>query len=295
MIGSRMSCSGKVSLSLRRVGRGGLRRGAPILARMPRRSLVARIARARRSLARDIAVARERDPAATSTAEVLLCYPGLHALWMHRVSHRLYLRGARLPARVLSQASRFLTGVEIHPGATIGPGLFIDHGMGVVIGETTEIGEDVTIYQGVTLGGTGKDSGKRHPTVRDGVIVGTGARVLGPVEVGEGAKIGAGSIVIKDVPANSTVVGNPGRPVIVDGQRVPRDVHHPDIDHVRLPDPVAEAMACLVRRVGELERDLADLRAGRPLAMREVDDDDCLPTAQEEISTILGLNPGAGI
>ena len=168
--------------------------------------------------------------------------------------------------------------------------------MGVVIGETTEIGEDVTLYQGVTLGGTGKDTGKRHPTVQDGVIVGTGARVLGPVLVGEGAKIGAGSIVVKDVPANSTVVGNPGRPVIVDGQRVPRDVHHPDIEHTRLPDPVAEAMACLVRRVTELEQDLADLRAGRtPVSRVNGSAEDCLPTAQEEISSILGLNPGAGI
>jgi serine O-acetyltransferase len=261
---------------------------------MPRRSLLGGIRQAARSLSRDVEVARERDPAARSLAEVMLCYPGLHALWMHRAAHAMYLRGMRLPARLVSQVSRFLTGIEIHPGATIGPGLFIDHGMGVVIGETTEIGEDVTIYQGVTLGGTGKETGKRHPTVHDGVIVGTGARVLGPVVLGEGAKVGAGAIVIKDVPANSTVVGNPGRPVIVDGQRVPRDVHHPDIEHTRLPDPVAEAMACLVRRVGELERDLADLRAGRE-PRRKPDDEDCLPTVQEEISTILGLNPGAGI
>jgi serine O-acetyltransferase len=168
--------------------------------------------------------------------------------------------------------------------------------MGVVIGETTEIGEDVTLYQGVTLGGTGKETGKRHPTVQDGVIVGTGANVLGPVVLGEGAKVGAGSIVVKDVPPYSTVVGNPGRPVIVDGQRVPRDVHHPDMQHTRLPDPVAEAMACLVRRVTELEQDLADLRAGRNPAPRiPTSDEDCLPTAQEEISSILGLNPGAGI
>ena len=166
--------------------------------------------------------------------------------------------------------------------------------MGVVIGETTEIGEDVTIYQGVTLGGTGKETGKRHPTVQDGVIVGTGARVLGPVVLGEGAKVGAGSIVIKDVPPNSTVVGNPGRPVIVDGQRVPRDVHHPDIEHTRLPDPVAEALACLVRRIGELEREVKDLREGRTPEPKPFDDD-CLPTVQEEIASILGLNPGSGI
>ncbi|HEX2508650.1 MAG TPA: serine O-acetyltransferase [Miltoncostaeaceae bacterium] len=263
---------------------------------MPRRSRLGRIRKAARSFSRDVEVARERDPAARSTAEVLLCYPGLHALWMHRAAHALYERDLRLPSRLVSQVSRFLTGIEIHPGARIGPGLFIDHGMGVVIGETTEIGEDVTIYQGVTLGGTGKETGKRHPTVQDGVIVGTGARVLGPVVIGEGAKVGAGSIVIKDVPPNSTVVGNPGRPVIVDGQRVPRDVHHPDIEHTRLPDPVAEALACLVRRVGELEREVKDLRAGRtPEPKAAEDDDDCLPTVQEEIASILGMNPGSGI
>jgi serine O-acetyltransferase len=260
-----------------------------------RQRLAAGIRTATRSFSRDVEAARERDPAARSTAEVLLCYPGLHALWMHRAAHDLYLRDLRLPARLVSQLSRFLTGIEIHPGARIGPGFFIDHGMGVVIGETTEIGEDVTIYQGVTLGGTGKETGKRHPTVEDGVIVGTGARVLGPVVIGEGAKVGAGSIVIKDVPANSTVVGNPGRPVIVDGQRVPRDVHHPDIEHTRLPDPVAEALACLVRRVGELEREVQDLRAGRVPEPKADDDEDCLPTVQEEIASILGLNPGSGI
>jgi serine O-acetyltransferase len=250
-----------------------------------------------RSLSRDVEVARERDPAARSLAEVLLCYPGLHALWLHRAAHSLYQRGMRLPARLISQLSRFLTGIEIHPGARIAPGFFIDHGMGVVIGETTEIGEDVTLYQGVTLGGTGKETGKRHPTVGAGVIVGTGARVLGPVQIGEGAKVGAGAIVIKDVPANSTVVGNPGRPVIVDGQRVDRDIHHPDIEHTRLPDPVAEAMACLVRRVAELERDIADLKAGRaPAAKADGDDDeDCLPSVQEEIAAILGIDRGAGI
>ncbi len=248
-------------------------------------------------LRRDVEVARERDPAARSLAEILLCYPGLHAIWLHRVSHALYLRGARLPARLLSQASRFLTGVEIHPGATIGQGLFIDHGMGVVIGETTEIGEDVTIYQGVTLGGTGKQTGKRHPTVGDGVIVGTGARVLGPVAIGEGAKIGAGAIVIKDVPPNSTVVGNPGRTVVQDGQRVEAPRREPDIEHTRLPDPVAEAMACLVRRLTELEREVADLRAGRvpPERPAKDEDGDCIPTIQEEIAHILGLNGGAGI
>lgn len=215
------------------------------------------------SLRRDLDAARERDPAARSDAEMVLTYPGLHAIWLHRAAHGMEQRNWHLPARIVSQFSRFLTGIEIHPGATIGPGFFIDHGMGVVIGETTEIGEDVTIYQGVTLGGTGKHGGKRHPTVRDGVTVGAGASVLGPLEVGEGAKIGAGSIVVKDVPANSTVVGNPGKPVIVDGQRVdPQALHHPDLDHTRLPDPVAEALDCLIGRVEELEAELAALRAG---------------------------------
>ncbi len=260
------------------------------------RSLTNLLAAAADTVRRDIAVARERDPAANSTLEVVTSYPGLHALWMHRFAHRLYRRGMRLSARWVSQVSRQLTGIEIHPGATIGPGLFIDHGMGVVIGETTEIGEDVTIYQGVTLGGTGKQSGKRHPTIGDGVIVGTGASILGSVEVGEGAKIGAGSIVIRDVPPNSTVVGNPGRAVVVDGQRVDQEtLHHPTLEHTRLPDPVADAMACLVRRVTELEEDIADLRAGREPQMRTRDDGDCLPTAQEEIAGILGLNGGSGI
>ncbi len=254
------------------------------------------ITRAAATFQRDVAVARERDPAARSTLEVVTSYPGLHALWMHRLAHGLHGRGMRLSARWVSQISRQLTGIEIHPGATIGPGLFIDHGMGVVIGETTEIGEDVTIYQGVTLGGTGKQSGKRHPTVGDGVIVGTGASILGSVVVGEGAKIGAGSIVIKDVPPNSTVVGNPGRAVVVDGQRVDQEtLHHPTLEHTRLPDPVAEAMACLVRRVTELEQDIADLRDGREPQIRTREDGDCLPTAQQEIAGILGLNGGSGI
>ncbi len=244
---------------------------------------------AMRAVSRDVEAARERDPAARSLTEVLLCYPGVHALWMHRVAHTLYTHGIHLPARLLSQVSRFLTGIEIHPGARIGPGFFIDHGMGVVIGETTEIGEDVTIYQGVTLGGTGKETGKRHPTLRDGVIVGTGARVLGPLEIGEGAKVGAGAIVIRDVPPNSTVVGNPGRTVVLDGQRVPHQ--RPDIEHTRLPDPMAEAMVRLVRRLDELEQELDDLRTGRS----EAGDGRSMKLVQDEILSILGLNAGAGI
>jgi len=233
---------------------------------------------------RDIAAVKERDPAATSTAEVLL-YQGLHAVWMHRLAHALYRRGLRFPSRLVSQVSRFLTGIEIHPGAQIGPGFFIDHGMGVVIGETTEIGEDVTVYQGVTLGGTGAHGGKRHPTVGDRVIVGTDAQVLGPLQVGDDAKIGAGSIVIRDVPPRSTVVGNPGRPVIVDGQRVPEE---PPLEHSHLPDPIAEALQCLVTRIGELEDEVLALREGREPPPREDRNGDCMPSVREQISRILG-------
>lgn len=244
-------------------------------------------------MAGDIAAARERDPAARSTAEVLTCYPGLHALWAHRVAHRLYRSDRRLPARLISQVARLLTGIEIHPGARIGSGFFIDHGMGVVIGETTEIGDNVTLYQGVTLGGTGKDTGKRHPTIGRGVIVGTGARVLGPLEIGEGAKVGAGAIVIKDVPPNSTVVGNPGRPVIVDGERV-ASAGGPDIEHTRLPDPVAEAMACLVRRIDILEGELRAVREGREPPQRD-EGEDCLASAREELADLLAdVDPPAG-
>ncbi len=235
------------------------------------------------ALRRDLDTAQERDPAARSDVEMVLTYPGLHAIWLHRAAHGLHTRNLRLAARMVSQFSRFVTGIEIHPGATIGPGFFIDHGMGVVIGETTEIGEDVTIYQGVTLGGTGKHGGKRHPTVRDGVTVGAGASVLGPLEVGEGAKIGAGSIVVKDVPANSTVVGNPGRPVIIDGERVdPEKLHHPDLDHTRLPDPVAEALDCLMQRVEELEGEIAALRAGVDPPPKG-DDVDCRDSVRDRI------------
>jgi serine O-acetyltransferase len=246
------------------------------------RALPARIADAFR---RDLRAVRERDPAARSTAEILL-YQGLHAIWMHRLAHGLYIRGMHLPARLVSQISRFLTGIEIHPGARIGGGFFIDHGMGVVIGETAEIGEDVTVYQGVTLGGTGKAGGKRHPTVGDRVIVGTDAQVLGPLHVGDDAKIGAGSIVIKDVPENSTVVGNPGRPVIVGGQRV--GPHPPDMQHTRLPDPVAEALECLVERIAYLEAEVQALREGRDPPPPP--GDDCFPDVRERIEHILGLD-----
>ncbi|MCR3921099.1 MAG: serine O-acetyltransferase [Firmicutes bacterium] len=197
---------------------------------------------------KDIKAIFERDPAAKSVIEVVLCYPGLHALWFHRCAHFLYRHGFVLLPRLISQISRFITGIEIHPGAKIGEGLFIDHGTGVVVGETTEIGDNVTIYQGVTLGGTGKEKGKRHPTIGNNVVVGTGAKVLGPIVVGDNAKIGAGSVVLNNVPTHTTVVGVPGRVVIYDGERVPSV----DLNHVNLPDPVAEMLHCLQNQIDDL-------------------------------------------
>ena len=208
------------------------------------------------TLARDIKAVRERDPAARSTLEVVTCYPGLHALWLYRAAHALWRRDVPLVPRLVSQFGRFLTGIEIHPGATIGEGLFIDHGAGVVIGETAEVGENVTIYQGVTLGGTGKETGKRHPTIGDNVVIGAHSQLLGSIKVGDNVKVGSGSVVVQDAPANTTVVGNPGRPVISEGAKV----GIPDIDYTHLPDPVAEAMKCLVRRVVQLENEIEELR-----------------------------------
>lgn len=204
----------------------------------------------------DIRVVFKRDPAARSIWEVILCYPGLHAIWSYRIAHFLYKKGMILLPRLISQFARFLTGVEIHPGAKIGDGLFIDHGTGVVIGETAEVGNNVTIYQGVTLGGTGKQKGKRHPTVGNNVVISTGAKVLGSITVGDNAKIGAGSVVLRNVPPNTTVVGVPGQIVIRDGMNIADmdldsiiDLHHED-----LPDPVIEMMLCLQRKLGRLER-----------------------------------------
>jgi len=204
----------------------------------------------------DLRAPLERDPAARGWFDVVLSYPGFHAVTAHRVLHPLYVRGLPILPRFFSQVVRFLTGIEIHPGATIGRGFFIDHGMGVVIGETTEIGDGVTIYQGVTLGGTSLQHGKRHPTIGDNVTVGVNAAVLGAITIGEGSRIGAGSVVVKDVPPRSTVVGIPGRVVLQDGKPV-RPV--PVRPVVEMPDPEAELIARLTDRVAALERRLAEL------------------------------------
>ncbi|QQZ09528.1 serine O-acetyltransferase [Heyndrickxia vini] len=203
----------------------------------------------------DIEVVFEQDPAARSHVEVILTYSGLHAIWAHRVAHSFYKRKLFFIARVISQVSRFFTGIEIHPGATIGRRFFIDHGMGVVIGETCEIGDNVTVYQGVTLGGTGKEKGKRHPTIKDNALIATGAKVLGSITVGENSKIGAGSVVLRDVPSNSTVVGIPGRVVIQDGVKIKKDLNHSD-----LPDPVADRCSAIEKKIHLLEAEIVRLK-----------------------------------
>lgn len=206
-------------------------------------------------LKKEINAVFERDPAAKSVIEVLLCYPGLHAILLHRVAHALYKKKFFLVARILSQLSRFITGIEIHPGAKIGEGLFIDHGSGVVIGETAEIGDNVTIYQGVTLGGTGKEKGKRHPTVGNNVVISSGAKVLGSFKVGDNVNIGAGSVVLKPVPSNCTVVGVPGRVVILDGHKIDEQ-YVPDLRHDQLPDPIADLLGQMQSDIERLESKL---------------------------------------
>ncbi|MDY0087998.1 MAG: serine O-acetyltransferase [Coriobacteriia bacterium] len=236
----------------------------------------------------DIQAVKERDPAAVTTWSVLLNYPGLHAVWWHRQTNWLWRRGRRGLARWWSQVGRLFTGVEIHPGASIGRRFFIDHGMGVVIGETTVIGDDVTIYQGVTLGGTGKERGKRHPTLEDLVVVGVGAAVLGDIVIGRGTRVGGGAVVVNDVPPNCTVVGIPGRVVVREGRRVDTiDLHHED-----LPDPVVEMFRCLRRRMDRVEARLssdegaADERGETPAPVAAPQDAD--ETAGE------GMGPGDG-
>lgn len=207
----------------------------------------------------DIRAVLDRDPAARSIWEVIICYPGFHAILLHRLAHYLWKKGLVLLPRMISQFNRFLTGIEIHPGAKIGEGLFIDHGTGVVIGETTEIGDNVTLYQGVTLGGTGKEKGKRHPTIGNNVVISAGAKVLGSFSVGDNVKIGAGSVVLRSVPNNCTVVGVPGRVVVRDGVRVVESVGSIDLNHHQLPDPVAEMLQNLQRRIEWLEQRIVEL------------------------------------
>nr|WP_035426476.1 serine O-acetyltransferase [Sediminibacillus terrae] len=206
-------------------------------------------------LKEDILVVFDQDPAARTYFEVVLTYSGLHAIWAHRVAHALYSKKFYFIARVISQFSRFLTGIEIHPGAKIGRRFFIDHGMGVVIGETCEIGDNVTIFQGVTLGGTGKEKGKRHPTIKNNALIATGAKVLGSIVIGENSKVGAGSVVLHDVPDHSTVVGIPGRVVIQNGERVRKD-----LDHHKLPDPLSEVMKDMDAEIKALRKELDELK-----------------------------------
>jgi serine O-acetyltransferase len=208
-----------------------------------------------KTLKEDIEVIFEQDPAARSYLEVILTYSGLHAIWAHRIAHTFYKRKFYFIARVISQISRFFTGIEIHPGAKIGRRFFIDHGMGVVIGETCEIGDNVTVYQGVTLGGTGKEKGKRHPTIKDNVLIAAGAKVLGSITIGENSKIGAGSVVLHDVPPNSTVVGIPGRIVVQNGVRVNKDLNHRN-----LPDPDADRFKELEEEIKRLKTELEQLK-----------------------------------
>jgi serine O-acetyltransferase len=241
-------------------------------------------ARVAKEVRRDVAAARERDPAARGVgeAEILATWPGIHALLFHRVAHALHDSQVPLLPRSLSMMSRALTGIEIHPAAQIGEGLFIDHGAGVVVGETARIGDDVTLYQGVTLGGTGFATGKRHPTVEDNVTIGSGAKLLGPITIGHGAKIGANSVVITDVPPNSTVVGNPGHPVKVEGRRP----EGPDADWIHLPDPIAEAIGGLSSRIGALERALAKLSGEEESDVHEAD--------VRPLRSVKGPNPAGG-
>lgn len=213
----------------------------------------------------DVANVMESDPAAKSRVEVLLCYAGLHAVWFYRVNHWLWNHGLGLAARWLSQFARFLTGIEIHPGAKIGRRLFIDHGMGVVIGETTTVGDDVTLYQGVTLGGTGKEHGKRHPTIEDGVVVGGGAKILGNITIGKNCRIGAGSVVLRNVPDNSTVVGVPAHIIFREGKRVVIT------DPKQINDPLSEALASVASEVHSLRERVRQLEgpAHKPESLSE--------------------------
>ncbi len=209
------------------------------------------------AIRRDIQTVLDRDPAARSRIEVLLCYPGVHALAFHRLAHRVWRAGWTTTARFISHVGRFFTGIEIHPAARLGAGLFIDHGMGVVIGETSEVGENVTLLQGVTLGGTSLKREKRHPTLGSNVVVGAGAKIIGAFRIGDGSRIGAGSVVVREVPPNAVVVGVPGRVTYRDGQRISGEI---DLNQTDLPDPVSKAIEQLVERIRTLEADVETLR-----------------------------------
>jgi len=232
------------------------------------------------TLREDVQVVFDRDPAARNIWEIIFTYPGFHALFFYRFSHFLWINGFKGLARFFSHIGRFLTGIEIHPGAKLGRRFFIDHGMGVVIGETAEIGDDVTIYQGVTLGGTSRRKEKRHPTVEDWVLIGVDATILGPVTIGRNSKIGSGSVVLDNVPPNSTVVGIPGR--VVKGEGVQRDAAHMiDLEH-RLPDPVAKAIGSLADYVQSLEKRVNELSARQGgLEERHAEDDEVLRKVKE--------------
>jgi serine O-acetyltransferase len=242
------------------------------------------LARVAGEVRRDVAAVHDRDPAArgVGTGEIVLSWPGVHALLAHRVTSALHRAGVPIVPRLMATAARAVTNIEIHPAAEVGQGLFIDHGTGVVIGETSQIGDNVTLYQGVTLGGTGFATGKRHPTLEDNVTIGSGAKLLGPITIGHGAKVGANSVVITDVPPRSTVVGNPGHVVRVEGRRV----EGPDADWIHLPDPVADAIRGLSSRIEALERAVAEL-AGRDAHPPPVADVRTLRSAR-------GRNPAGG-
>jgi serine O-acetyltransferase len=254
------------------------------------------LARTAAEIRRDVAAAHSRDPAArgVGSLEILAAWPGVHAILAHRVAHGLRDAGVPLLPRTIASVARSVTGIEIHPAAKIGTGFFIDHGMGVVVGETADIGANVTLYQGVTLGGTGFATGKRHPTVQDNVTIGSGAKLLGPITVGHGSKIGANSVVIHDVPANSTVVGNPGHPVRVEGRRP----EGPDADWVHLPDPIADAIKSLASRISAIEQTAEDagegnVRSLRPSGSRE-DPAGSAPEGAQRVNRSVGPNPAGG-
>ncbi len=235
-------------------------------------------------LREDIQTIYRKDPAARSLVEVLTCYPGLHACWLHRIAHGLWNRNHLTLARIVSHLNRFLTGIEIHPGARIGRRFFVDHGAGVVIGETAEVGDDVLMYTGAILGGTSSERTKRHPTIGNGVVIGSHAVILGNITVGDGAKVGSGSVVIESVPPGATVVGVPGRVVRLNGRRLEQRTD--PLDHSRLPDPVIETLKCLLERVESLEKQVRDLTQAPPVHRDEPPSPACLGTAarREEAS-----------